>query len=54
MILSIIMIFFVLPTLNAPTWCFVLAWIGVVLKFVLAILKGVLEGVAKYLKDLEA
>lgn len=48
--LSIVMIFFVLPTLNAPTWCFVLAWIGLVLKFV----KGSIEGAVEYLKNQEA
>lgn len=27
MFLTMIILFFVLPALNAPTWCFVLAWI---------------------------
>lgn len=27
MLITIILLFYVLPTLNAPTWCFAFAWI---------------------------
>lgn len=48
MIIYILMLAFVLPALSAPTWCYVLAWIGVVL----LVLNAIVSAIIKALKDL--
>ena len=43
MFMAIVSLFYVLPTLNAPTWCFVLAWITFGVRFLGGILKSIDE-----------
>ena len=43
MFISIVLLFYVLTTLNAPTWCFVLAWITFGVRFLGGIIKSIDE-----------
>ena len=43
MYIAIVLLFYVLPTLNAPTWCFVLAWITFGVRFLGGIIKSIDE-----------
>ena len=41
MFIAIVLLFYVLPTLNAPTWCFVLAWITFGVRFFFFFIKSI-------------
>ena len=43
MFIAIVLLFYVLPMLNAPTWCFVLAWITFGVRFLGGIIKSIDE-----------
>ena len=43
MFIAMVLLFYVLPTLNAPTWCFILAWITFVVRFLGGIIKSINE-----------
>lgn len=47
MFICIILLFFILPTLDAPTWCYVLSWIG----FGWSILATVIQAIAKAIEN---
>lgn len=51
MFIAIVLLFYVLPTLNAPTWCFVLAWITFGVRFLGGIVKSTNEEIKKRLDN---
>ena len=51
MFTAIILLFYVLPTLNAPTWCFVLAWITFGVRCLGVIVKSSINEIKKRLDN---
>lgn len=53
MVTLIILLFFILPTLNAPTWCFVLAWISFGIRIFDIVVSSAIESYKKIKKQKE-